>query len=177
VRTARSARLAQTRHAVGSTQSLAARPSASAVKEGDCRARTARGVLVSRHRNAPAAAHGATARRCLHPERLGRAAEGRRPHAACSSRAIATRRRQHRDRVRPSASVAREGDCGAWTARGVLALRDRDAPESAYSEAGPPPARLERAAAESGRHVACSSRAIATRRMKRSPCSTVRQRC
>ena len=65
------ARLARSRRAGGCTQCcLAARPSASATGESDCRARTARDVIVLRDRGAPAAAPDAAVRRCPQPARL-----------------------------------------------------------------------------------------------------------
>jgi hypothetical protein len=93
------ARLARSRRAGGRAQcGRSARPSASAAGEGNCRARTAHGVLVSRDRDAPAAVHSAAARRGPPPARLGRATADRRRRAACSSRAIATRRRRLTER-------------------------------------------------------------------------------
>jgi hypothetical protein len=90
------ARLARSRSAGGCAQCcLAARPTVSATGESDCRARTARDVIVLRDRCAPAAAPDAAVRRCPLPARLGRATAERGRHVACSTRTIATRRRQH----------------------------------------------------------------------------------
>jgi hypothetical protein len=52
------------------------------------------------------------------PARFGRAVAARGRHVACTSRAIATRRRRltKRPSARPSASAAGEGDCSARTA-------------------------------------------------------------
>jgi hypothetical protein len=58
----------------------------SRVCDGRRRARTARGVLVSRGRDAPAAANSAAARCGPPPARLGKAAAARGRHAACASR-------------------------------------------------------------------------------------------
>ena len=73
--------------------------SGSSAGESDsgCRVRTTQGVLVSRDRNASAAALVAAVRCFPPPVRLGRATAERRWHVACSSqaRAIATRRRRH----------------------------------------------------------------------------------
>ena len=70
----------------------------------------ARGVLVTRKRDAPAAAHSAAARRGPPPARLGRAYAERGRHAACSSRATATRRRQNT--VRPPGAALRQRGWG-----------------------------------------------------------------
>jgi hypothetical protein len=93
------ARLARPRRAGGGTWCcLATLLSASAAGEDDCRAQTARGVLVSCDRDVPAFALSAAVRRCPPPARLarGRATAGRGRHLACSSPgpAIATRRRR-----------------------------------------------------------------------------------
>ena len=71
----------------------------------------------------------------------------------------------------PSASSAGEGACRAQLARGVIISHDRDMPAVALGAAlrrCPLPVLLGRATAESGRHMVCSSRVIATRR--RSTC-------
>jgi hypothetical protein len=116
----RCARLARSRHASRSTQSgCSARPSASAAGEGNCSARTARSVLVTRDRDAPAAAHSAAVRCCPSPEQLGRATAARERHAPCSSRAIATRRRRHT--VWPLGTAFRQRGWGGrlWRADGT----------------------------------------------------------
>jgi len=170
--------------------------------------RTARGVLVSRDRDAPAAVPDAAVRRCHPPAQLGvqlqsadgawraRLARSRRAggstrccrvalpsastsgrvraelirHMACSSHAIAMRRLLHsvHRAALPSASSAGEGAWRAQMARasGVIISRDRDMPVVALGAAlrrYPPPVLLGRATAESGRHMVCSSRVIATR--------------
>ena len=69
-----------------------------------------------------------------------------------------------------SASSAGESYCRARTTRGVLVSRDLNASVAAFVAAllfCPPPVRLGRATAERGRHMACSSQAIATRRLRR----------
>jgi hypothetical protein len=56
-----------------------------------------------------------------------------------------------RSAMLPSTSAAGEDDCRAWTTRGVLVSRDREAPAAAPDAAMlhcPPPARLGRATAE-----------------------------
>jgi hypothetical protein len=71
----------------------------------------------------------------------------------------------------PSTSSAGESDFRARTTRGVLVWRDRDKPAAAPDAAVrrcPPPARLGRAIAECGPHMARSSRAIASRRLQHS---------
>jgi hypothetical protein len=70
----------------------------------------------------------------------------------------------------PSASSAGESNCRARMTRGVLVSRDLNASGAAFVAAllfCPPPVRLGRATAERGRHMACSSQAIATRRLRR----------
>ena len=69
-----------------------------------------------------------------------------------------------------SASSAGESNCRARMTRGVLVSRDLNASGAAFVAAllfCPPPVRLGRATAERGRHMACSSQAIATRRLRR----------
>jgi hypothetical protein len=84
--------------------------------------------------------------------------------------------------VLPSASAARESDCGARTAHGLLVSGDRNTPAAALDAAYwrcPPPSRPGRATAVCGRHVPCSSRATATRRRRHLvlPCNAaLRQR-
>ena len=94
----RCARPARSRRAGGGTWcSSSARHSvgAAAAGGGDCIARTARGVLVPRDRDAPEAAYGAAAGRGPPPALLGRATAEHGRHAASSSRAIATCRQWH----------------------------------------------------------------------------------
>jgi hypothetical protein len=83
-------------------------PSTSAAGERYCtlRARTARGRLITRCCDASAVTHSAATRHCPPPARLGRATAERGWHAACSSRAIATRRRRHM--VRPLGAALRQ---------------------------------------------------------------------
>jgi hypothetical protein len=78
----------------------------------------------------------------------------------------------------PSTSSAGESDRRVRTAHGALVARDRVAPAAALDAAYwrcTPPARLGRATAVCGRHVVCSSRAIATRRRRYPmlPCGAV----
>ena len=142
--------------------------------ECNCRARTARGELVSHDRDAPAAAPAgapvAAVWRCPLPAHLGMVRAELIRHMACSSHAIAMRRLLHsvHRAALPSASSAGEGAWRAQMARasGVIISRDRDMPVVALGAAlrrYPPPVLLGRATAESGRHMVCSSRVIATR--------------
>ena len=117
--------LARSRRTSGGTQSRhTVRHSPSAVWQGDCRARTARDVLVSRDRDAPAAAQKAAARLGPRPVRLERAIKERGRHVTCSfARSRRTKGGTQSCRTaRPSPSAAGQGDHRARTARDVLTL-------------------------------------------------------
>ena len=141
---------------------LAALFSASAAGESDCRARTTRGVLVSRDRIASAAALVAAVRSCPPPVRRGRATAERRRHVACSSHAISTRRRRHL--MLPCGAALRQLGLGERLQSADCTWRAGLTASAAASDAAvlrcPPPAWLGRATAERGRHMACSSSAI-----------------
>jgi len=169
------ARLAYSLRASGGTRRCrAALPSTSSAGESDRRVRTAHGALVARDRVAPAAALDAAYWRCTPPARLGRATAVCGRHVVCSSRAIATRRRRYP--MLPCGAVIRqlswECNCRARTACGGLVSHDRDAPAAAPAGAPdaavwrcPLPAHLGMVCAELIRHMACSSHAIAMRRL------------
>jgi hypothetical protein len=151
----------------------------SSAGESGCRARTTRGVLVTRDRDAPAAAADAAVLRCHPPARLGRTTAERGRHAACSSRAIATRPRQQA--MLSSGAVIRQLSWGerlqiaegVWRSDALLVSRDRDMPAAA-ADAALWPCPLGRLPAERRWHVACSSGATATRLRSQTvhPCST-----
>ena len=168
----RRARPARSRCAGGGTWSgRPAQPSASAAGEGVCIARTARGVLVLRDRDAPAEAHRAAARRCPLTARLGmgecslraRTARGRLVtrdrDAPAVTQSVAARRcpppallrkataeRGRHTACRPARS-RRAGSC-TWCCRSA---------RPSASAAGESDCRAR------GQHAACSSHAIVTR--------------
>ena len=85
----------------------------------------------------------------------------------------------------PYTNADEEGICRAQAAHSVLVLRDRDTPVAARSAAvqcSPPPGRLGRASAKSGRHAACLIRVSVTCQCRRwytvwQCCIALRQRC
>ena len=145
-------------------------PSASAARESNCGAQMARGLLVSRDRNTPAAAPDAALLRRPPPVRLGRATAecGRRTwrarltaSAAASDAAVL--------RCPPPAwlgrATAERGRHMACSSRAIGMSRALPAVALvAAVRRCPQLALLGRSAAERGRHVECSSCAIATRR-------------
>ena len=120
-------------------------------------------LLALRRRRHSVLPCGAVLRQCSWGERLQGADDTWRACLARSHR-ISGGTRCCRAEL-PSASAARESNCGAQMARGLLVSRDRNTPVAAPDAAlrrrrGPPPVRLGRATAECGRHVACSSHRV-----------------